>query len=401
MALLSHCIATTTTERLPPGTLSTLVALEADFEAVRLVFHHDGAEPWRIDAAAVAPSARVHDGCDPVDAAGRPVGFTPVSFGAEAPGAPRWSHDLSRGREPGGFALACSEWIPLASLPRADAGSDGRPLLVCRVHSATGLVAGRSASLVAPQGWPAEHEGRLLIGRHCGPGDATRAALGGAAGRSRWHLPAIIQYRAARAGATVLAVGDSLTQGVVTAGGEAYAWGHYATAMLSTRARPVGFVNGGRAGQPSTVYRAHGRLLLDWLRPEIVTISVWSPNDGKTAADADQAWQGALDLAREAAARGAVPILATAVPFNLRPRHDALRQANNARARGLAAQGGMLLADLDAVLADPADPAAAAPPFRAPKGNHLSVAGYRACGAAATPIIARALAHLGLETRGA
>jgi lysophospholipase L1-like esterase len=262
-------------------------------------------------------------------------------------------------------------------------------------------VAGGSASLVAPQGWPAQHEGRLLIGRNCGVGDRTRDALGGAFLHSRWHLPAIIQYRTARAGATVLAVGDSLTQGVVSGNREAYAWGHYATSTLSTRARPVAFVNGGRAGQPSSVFLPFGRELLDTLRPEIVTISVWSPNGAKDRAAAEQAWEGALDLAREAEARGSIPILATAVPFNLRPGHEALREANNARARSLAARGGMLLADLDAAVADPADPATAAPPFRAPRGNHLSIEGYRACGAAAAPVIARALARLGLDARRA
>ncbi len=392
---------------LPGGTLGCLLALETPFDAVRLVFHVNRAEPWRIAAASVAVAARERDDTDPVDADDRALPFTPVSFDsrgtdapADAPSGTRRSLDMPASAEEAIFALAFSDWVPLASIPRAEGGGDGRPLLVCRVYAPGGLWAGGGASLVAPDGWPAEHEGRLLRAVASPRGDFTATAFNAAARPSRWHLPAIVQYRARRPGATVLAVGDSLAQGVVTANGDRFAWGHYATAAISTRARPVAFVNGGCAGQPSRNYLRNGRTDLDLLRPDIVTIAVWSPNDPKAAAATDVAWQAVLDFARHARSCGAVPILATAVPFNLRPERDALRQANNARARALAASGAILLADLDAALADPAAPASVRAPFRAPAGNHLSIAGYREAGAAAAPVIARALAALGLGCGG-
>jgi len=382
------------TAELPAGTYSAMLALEDAFEAVRMVFSNDRPTPWTLDAAAVAPSALVNNGYDPVKAAGTRARFTPVTFGGEAgltvPASP----------ERGVPVHAVSDWIPLRSLPRADPDSDGRPLLVCRVHASKPVHAVHASVLAEPTGWLAEDQGRLLrVVRRKGQ-DFTVRRLGERLRKGGWLVLAAIQYRAVRRGATLLSVGDSLTQGVVTSIGDPYAWGHFASAALSTRRRPLAFLSGGRAGQGSQDYLRNGHRQLALFKPNIVSITVWSPNDPATAGAADRAWAGALALAQQAEEQGAVPVLATAVPFNLGPGADALRQVNNDRARALAAEGRMLLAELDGAVRDAANTGAVRPEYRSAQGNHLSIAGYRACGTAAVPALARALEALMVTSPG-
>jgi len=156
-------------------------------------------------------------------------------------------------------------------------------------------------------------------------------------------------------------------------------------------------VNAAQSGFTSDAYAARGRDAIDKFLPEVVTISVWSPNDPKTQADADAAFSRALALAEYARSKGAVPILTTAVPFQLPASTDAYRVGINNRARRMAADGTILLADFDAAVADPTDATLPRPEYRAASGAHLSAAGYRRCGEALERVLARLIGRVGAD----
>lgn len=376
-------------------------ALECEFDLVRLVYHNNTASPWTVNNAAVAPSAKYNNGFDPVTAADAPVSWTALTFGAAgadglapSPSGAATQLDIPASPSTARNVFAFTDWLRLSSLPRADVG-DGRPLLMTRTY---GINAGLRA-FPSNAAWPTENEGRILRAFYKSGGNYTTSGFTTPTADDSFTTPCGIQYYGRRRGATVLSVGDSLTQGTADADRNPYSWGHYATARLSTRDRPVSFVNGGWHGQTSASYLENARTHLEVFRADILTMPTWSPNDTRTQAAADIAWQNIMEVAAYALSRGCVPILATAIPYGLNLADDNLRKGMNDRARAMAGAGAMLVADLDAAVTNGGSPAAV-PPGLLASGAHLTPAGYRQCGVGAAPVIGRALNALGLRVPG-
>jgi lysophospholipase L1-like esterase len=380
-------------------TFHTTWAVECDFDLVRLVYHTDQLAGWTVNAAAVAPSAKLNNGYDPVTSADAAVPWTAVTFhaaGADglapSPAGAATQLDIPASAATTLNTFVFTDWVRCSSLDRVDAGSDGRPLLMVRSF---GSAAGRRAS-PSMAAWNTEDEGRALRAFYKSGGDYTTSGFTSPTEDNSFVSPCAVQYYGRRRGATVVSAGDSLTQGTADHERNPYSWGHYATAALSSRDRPVAFVNGGWHGSTSAEFLANARNYVDVFRADILTLSVWTPNDTRTQAAADIAWQNVMEVAHYAISKGAIPVLATAIPYGLSLADDTVRKAINDRARAMAATGAVLLADLDAAVTDGASPARVNAILRA-SGSHLTPTGYRAMAAAAMPVIARALSALGFS----
>jgi hypothetical protein len=383
-------------------TFANTWALEADFDLVQLIYANDQTTPWTITAASIAPAAQIGNGFIPLNADGAAVPMTAVTFDtAGIPGDPvigaagaTTSFTVPAAAVADEFApeFWTSDWMRVSSLPRIDAGSDGRPLLMIRTHSA-GQVRGVNLGGANVTAFAAEARGRVLRAGFQG-GNQTLAAAPSFAETTAYSAPVGIRYLARSRGVTVLNVGDSLSQGHMTGSEQFFSPAHYATADLSSRGLPVSWVNGARSGSSSVDFIRAGKRSMDFWKPGIAVIEPWSPNDAKDAEASSQSFARALDLANYALRGGCIPIIQTAVPYpggGMTAGQDAFRKATNDKVRAMGALGSILVADMDAVVTDMGSPAGRLPQYAASSGGHYNAAGYAAMGAALQPVIARAL----------
>jgi lysophospholipase L1-like esterase len=378
-------------------TFSTAWALESEFDLVRLVYQNNQATAYTITAATIAPSATINNGYDPVDAAGAAVAFTPVTFndlGAYSGLSPSAAGSATSLAMPTTAdanvpAYGVSDWMRIASMPRTDA-TDGRRVLMARTVAAADISRVERLTQAIMTAFRPYEAGRILRAFYKSGGDFTASGFTSPV-EDGYLQPVAIQYYTRKRGATVLVIGDSLTQGQDVDSTEHFAWGHFASADLTTQNLPISFVNGGRAGSTSLFYYQTGMQNIALFRPEVATINVWTPNDSRNAVAADLAFARALDIAAYTHTMGGVPVFVTAVPFDLSTADDTLRRTINDRARAAAAAGNLLLIDADLAVTDKMTPARALPAYHAASGSHLSIAGYQAISAIAKPVLERAL----------
>jgi lysophospholipase L1-like esterase len=192
---------------------------------------------------------------------------------------------------------------------------------------------------------------------------------------------------------TVVALGDSITDGVASTAGANRRWTDYlATRLTHSPVPDYAVANSGISGNrvlldsnypDYTIYATSGRSAL-WRLPQDVldragvrsVIVFEGVNDIQQAppqADPQQIIAGLAQIAAQAHARGLRVVGATIMPFEgwrtWTPQMETVRVAVNSwiRAGGDGAFGGV--ADFDAVTRDPADPARIAPSYDS--GDHL------------------------------
>jgi hypothetical protein len=338
-----------------PWTWLLTVPLETDAVAVRVGFANHTPHPYRIDAVAACPSTTyadyanptgggtwtfltfAHDGADiDLPVAGAPARALTVP-GNDGDGVPRW---------------AWSDFVPLATLPRADI-ADGPRVLMCRVLTPpqTTVVAGMADGW---QGVAAANMGRdIAILAHAGDA-VTGAGPPIPTGPSNFTPSACVQYLSSRAGVTVASGGDSHFAGDSTAGHVAN-FVTRACFALSTPARPVTPWNAAWGGQSSDIFFP---CLLDAIRyaqPCVVVIQGWtfndSPADGAAAA---RYLAKVLTAAQRVLVQGGVPILTTPFPRDGSLSGESLAVWQAVRADLLGA--GLPVLDATAILADPERP---------------------------------------------
>ena len=374
-------------------------ALEGDFDLVRLVFENDTASPYTIDFASVAAVSTENfaGGLIPLQADGvTKATLVPATFNnAGAAGFPPSPTGSTRGVTvpaigSASTAFAVSDWLRVPSVAPLAGGS--LRLLAVRSYSAGAVRALKLDSVMADLN-PTLAQGRIVSAYHQASNNRvdylfalTPSGILGYSGATA------VQYYTRARGATVYAVGDSLTMGTTSSGG-ANGYGHQACVAISAPGSlPVSFVNGGWSGQTAAGFYARGRLELDLFRPEIAIIETSSPNGGPTTQAAfDLMFSQALDLAHYAITLGIVPILKTAVPFVYGTAADNLRKAINARVRALGASGGVLVLDADVAVTDGATPARSLPQYLGSDSEHLNDAGHAAIAQQLVPVLSRAL----------
>jgi hypothetical protein len=368
----------------PGRTLCSLMRLEAEPLWVRLIYFNDQPEPWRLDGAAIAPTAAVGDGVTPLDANGSPDDglWRRVTFAGttdsplEQADSDTYGLDLpANPRESGRPVLALSDWVRVPALPNRQAGTAS--LLLVRSY-AKGHVR-YSGSVGAPDPAIGQlHQGAYATANAAGPafdGDFTRddtifACYG-------------IQTITATPGATVIGIGDSIIHSACTTG-ELSGFGIRACSAVSSPSRPVSYVNEGYPGRNSTGFAWGGAWAIRNLAPQVALIQTWTQNEDWTREAADAAFARAIALADLARRHRCVPVLTTAAPvFAGQPEFDAHRRHANARVR----TSGMRVLDLDALWGTGAIPNAYRPDCGCGDGMHPSDAGCALAARALAPML--------------
>ncbi len=228
------------------NTFATLIALETDFDAVRIpVFNFDTANPQTYDAVAVAVTGTA---ADPVNGAGA---YTVAKFAGSTSVTLPAATTFEGRVQP---SMALSDPIYIASLPRSDGGT--KPLLCVRIYMSAGASKMMSywsfGTGAGAGGWAANTDGRILLA-YKASGDFASASQGSMttanAAPERGYSPCMgVVYRPrAAANASILCFGDSITRG---SNADTYGrtWTYKLMQILSSPERPVTTANFGLSG---------------------------------------------------------------------------------------------------------------------------------------------------------
>lgn len=370
-------------------TVASLWGLESDYSLVRLIYGNNAANAYTISLAKVSPSSALGDGHSPVNAAGAQdfTMFVPVTFNnAGADVQPQDQTAFGSGTT--SFTVPAnagnlnqptrwySDWARVQSLARTDGGAN--PLLLCR-HLTDSLGTYRCTNMLPAQGvWNNIALNRPLIANYkLGLDSVTTPGLIPAPTNSLQFLtPDGVQYVSSGSpGFSVLGVGDSLTRGFGSST-TFDSWAYLSAMALSTPSRPISHWNQGWQGQQSPDFWANGYTAFKGCKPDVVTIAVWSPNDGLTQAAADAAWSRAMDFAQYAARNGAVPVLMGPCPWSGITTGAQETARLSARTRMLNAMAnGMLGLDWENVIGTGASPNRIQPGLVAADNQHPNDAG--------------------------
>lgn len=174
-----------------------------------------------------------------------------------------------------------SDWITLASIPRADGGT--RPLLLVRAEhdgAAGGAFATYSNSAIAAlRTATAAARGRIIQLFTGNNMVSTPAAVNG--GLNTGTLEVFPEFRYAVPALSVCGVGDSITQvELVGLTGSITSWGFRACADVSTVDRPVNWASCGASGkQFSEFWTRFQELVTAGYKPDVLVVAPTSVND--------------------------------------------------------------------------------------------------------------------------
>lgn len=366
-------------------TVSTLTTSEAPYTAVRIVLYNASTTTVITGTkVTISPSAAIGDGYTPTDALGAPLTPTPVTWNnsgvdGEWPSPSgstlTFSVPMSTGSGPDIIpGEAYSDWMPIASLPRIDGGS--LPLLLVRMYSTNRVPLHSAVNGQWGTPWALVDQGRKEISYYTS-GDRTVSGFTAPTPLEN-GIHMAVQF-VGRRGLSVLGCGDSLTLGQSGSNGSwANSWGHQACVQLSTPEFPVMWANFGSGGQTSPVFYARAKNYIDKLRPDVIVIPCWSPNDGNITTDFGMtSLTAALLVADYAVRKGIVPILTTPMPLNYSgTAPDNARKALAARIREMSSS--FIIADFDAIVTDGGSPAHPIPAYDSGDQTHLNDFGYAA-----------------------
>ncbi len=343
-------------------TLREVVHLSAGGEAIRLHLSNAyGKTPLEITAVHVASSAG-----GPSTSAGSD---RTVLFGGAAPVVV----------PPGGAAVSDPVSLPVA--PRSDL--------------AVSLFFAGSATATTVHGLANQDA-------YAAKGDVASApAFSPARTLRSWSFLSEVDVRAAKGARTVVAFGDSITDGMGSSRGENHRWPDLLAARLGARASETGVVNAGIAGN-RLLAKLLGDSGLDRLQRDVLDVPGASAvvvligiNDlaahaPEPESSAEDVIAGQKKLLAAANARGLRVIGGTLGPFEgtdgdgfFLPSDEPKRQAVNAWIRTAGAY--FAVVDFDRILADPSHPARIAPAFDSGDHLHPNDAGYRAMADAIDP----------------
>jgi hypothetical protein len=367
-------------------TYSAQWELESDYDMVRLVYFNTTAASWAIPIAKVSPSSMIGDGHSPANAAGaadftmfQPITFNNAGLNVAPQDQALWGTGTTTFTIPANAGPAnrmqfwFSDWTRVSSLARTDGGT--YPLLMVRqtddATSTFHYVAFTRTTWNAAV--PTRQINPWLVA-----GDKVTApsVMTGAAQFNQLPI-AGIQYMTRRPGFSVLAVGESWTQGV-NSSTNFDSFGLLSVLNLSTPDRPISFWNQGWSGQLASDFWANGIAAFKASLPDVVLINGWSPNGGLTQAVADDFWSRAMDFAHYAMKAGAVPVLWAGLPwYAITGPQETIRVNQLARLQDAKSHGFAVL-DFESLMGTGASPNAIKPALLSlsvPQG-HPNDAGY-------------------------
>lgn len=350
-------------------TIRQVVRLSAGGERLRVRFSNAfGREPLVIGAAHLARPV-TPGGARLVAGSGRALTFAGRSSVTIAPGAEAYADPVAFTAEPGAD-LAISLYLPAAPV-----GQTGHP----GSRSTSFLIAGNRAAEADPAGAEAS---------------------------ARWWALADVEVEAPAGAATIVAIGDSITDGYGVKPDTNQRWTDTLASRLRAHAatRAIGVVNAGIGGN---------RVLLDGLGPNLLArfdrdvvarsgvrwaillegvndLGVLTRDKPATAeahaAIVTRITQGYAELAQRARAHGVKLIGGTIMPFGGNeyyhpgPQTEADRQAINRYIRTSGVFDAVI--DFDRIMRDPARPDRLLPAYDSGDHLHPSMEGYRVMGEA-------------------
>jgi hypothetical protein len=383
------------------NTFSTQWGLESGFDMVRLVYNSPSATGYTIVKAAVYPSSAIGDGFSPLNAAGAadytmgvPITFNNLGadvapedqavFGTGAASLAVPGNAGSLNRTP----FYYSDWAMVSSLDLTDGSA--LPLLITR-HLTDAAGTYQTVVMPLPTAWNAVAQGRVMTS-FFGSGDRVGSTMAGGSGISQDVTPIGIQFVTRTPGFSVLLVGDSLTEGAGSST-KVHSWGYLSALALSTPTRPISVWNQGWQGQQSADFWVNGIVAFKACKPDVVTIAVWTPNDGLSQAGADISWAHCMAFANFVMKNGAVPVLMGPCPWSGISTGPQEAARLSARTRMLQAQAdGFFVLDWEAALGTGASPNRIQPALLAVDGQHPNDAGNSAMDSAVfRPVLAAIL----------
>lgn len=266
----------TTTAGLVGSTAATLIALDSDFDAVRIpLFNFDTASSQTYDAVAVAVTGNA---ADPVNGTGA---YTVAKFsGTTAVTLP--AATVVSGRiQP---SMVLSDPIYIASVPRSDGGS--RPLLCVRIYMSTGAGKLMSFWTFGAGGGAGDWmgaDGRLwlgykLVGDFASTAQSSMTSANSTPERGYSPLMGVVFRARAAANASILCIGDSITRG---SNAELFGrgWTYKLMDSLSTPGRPVTTANFGISGSKADEFLSVATKVLATFPATHAIYPAWAVND--------------------------------------------------------------------------------------------------------------------------
>jgi lysophospholipase L1-like esterase len=351
-------------------------AVEAGFDAIRLVYHHHAATTPTLAAIVAATETSKTDTVDnlfePIangtkfqqkDSTTSPYGWRTVTWAGAS--TKTLLADGAQQRP----ALYASDWIPLQSVPRASGEESTLPLVMVRCYvsnaAAQNFTVGAANSLMRTS--TADNTGRILqSGAYLGDGVGTISDANRPGSLASSHIPFAIQYRTRARGLSVIAIGDSITQGTPGATDAMSSWVLRACALASSSTKPVSAWNCGSASQNGTVFTTAGNDALAVGGVNVVVYSAFTPNDYSSPTAGQMSYLITQMMGRTQAmidycqANRLALVVWTGIPniSGLSAAADAVRKSYNDALRAMASTSKtFFLFDADAIVSDGASPA--------------------------------------------
>ena len=272
-----------------PYTYFQKVALEADYDAVRLAYYHHSATTPTLNAVVAATETSLTDTVDHLfepmvsgtrhqvkDSASDVYGWKSVTWNG---GSATFTPAVGTATAP---SVTMSDWIPIKSVPRAAGEENTLPLLMVRMYGANAATQAYdtfTASVLMRTATTANNGRILQSGALNGDGVGTISDANRPGSLASSCIPLGVQYRTRANGIFVIGVGDSITQNNSIAADVLSSWGARACAKASTPTRPVTWWNCGASSQNGTVFTAAGDVTIAALQPNAIVYAAYTPND--------------------------------------------------------------------------------------------------------------------------
>lgn len=368
-------------------TVPMQICADGEFGGFRIRFHNTGNSALTVGPVVAAVAADS-------GATGTALTWVPVLFGGQStvtiPASPSYASggDVE-------FSVADSDYVFLASVARADGSK--YPILQVRSYYQNGGTcdtgSGSDTLAMTNAAFPAGK--RIMSARSAGNTATYPTALGMTLSDSAVTYsiaPAEVEFTYTAPIVSVAGFGDSISNGI----------GDAATPLVSPLAKAVITLNGSDAPRYSWAQfaqsaQSHAKTTnnciatLATLRPSIVRIPTFSPNDGTPTAALMQRFFANTMRMVEAATKAGSAYYLVGPPPCWNGAHEAIILAYIAKITAWCTANGVAYLDSRAILQDPANPGKYLPAYNSGDNVHPSAAGRGAL-AAGDAVIISALA---------
>lgn len=380
-----------------PMTVIEQIPADDAFFGMRLMYLNYKTSTYDINLVKVAPVDTAL-----VDGAG--YTHTAVTFGGSSSvTVPAGTSATLNACVPG---IVISDFIPISSVARADFPTR-KPLIQVRTYMLNGwsnAIAGGAGGTYDLMMASAAYDSRDWGARSPASDQATTITAGAAyvPVTTSQYTHAIPVFYGITPSASILACGDSLTQGF-GATGNVVGWTQRIAALSTSYTKQLTFCNLGTASQAHANSMAMIQALLSQtktvetvggvaqtvsLKPRGCAFAAWSPNDSLSSQSvADVCWTNTLKSIDVCQRNGVVPIVWTSPPAaGMSGAAHTIRKTQNSRV--LALPDSVIKLDFCSVLANPANVDQLLAAYNSGDDTHWNDAGYAAVAAYAGPILA-------------